>query len=62
MRVRGSACASTLWQIAVLFEPRLDGFFEELLQGVRLDAFELAFQGGSLESGREVGTNAGGDR
>ena len=61
MRVRGSACASTLWQIAVLFEPRLDGFFEELLQGVRLDAFELAFERRSFEGSGEVGADAGGD-
>ena len=42
----------------MLLEPRFDGFFEELLEGVGFDAFELAFEGRSFESGGEVGANA----
>ena len=48
-------------QISVLLEPRFDGFFEELLQGVWLNPFQLTFERGPLEGSGEVGADAGGD-
>ncbi len=50
-----------LRKIPIRLEPRLNGFFEDVLKCVGFGAGELAFEGGSLQGGGEICTDAGAD-